>query len=216
MQQVLATLAHTADGAFAVDRRQRIVFWNAAAERLLGYTASEVCGRPCHEIVQGQPRPGCLLCGPHCPVQRAVAQGELPPAYNVLTQTKDGRTVLLNVSVIVPPPQSGALASIHLFRDVTPQLQYEAFVEQILREAERLPLPRTPLLGARRPLGVALTPREKAVLYLLVEGKAPREMAAALGLRYATVRNYLQNVLRKLGVHSQRQAVKLALEQGLV
>ena len=42
MDEVLAILSQTADGVYAVDRAQRIVFWNAAAERLLGYGAAEV------------------------------------------------------------------------------------------------------------------------------------------------------------------------------
>jgi PAS domain S-box-containing protein len=45
MDKVLATLAQTADGVYALDQRQRIVFWNAAAERILGYHAEEVIGR---------------------------------------------------------------------------------------------------------------------------------------------------------------------------
>jgi DNA-binding CsgD family transcriptional regulator len=35
-------------------------------------------------------------------------------------------------------------------------------------------------------------------------------------MSYAPVRNHVQTLLRKLGVHSQREAVKLALEQRLV
>ncbi|PON13657.1 hypothetical protein C2W62_33200 [Candidatus Entotheonella serta] len=56
MDDILAVLSQTADGVYAVDREQRIVFWNAAAERLLGYPADEVMGRPCHEIFHGEPR----------------------------------------------------------------------------------------------------------------------------------------------------------------
>lgn len=219
MDKVLATLAHTADGAFVLDRQQRIVFWNAAAERILGYQAAEVCGRPCYQILQGKPRPGCVLCGPQCPVQQAASKTELPSAYNVLTQTKNGKPILLNISVIVPPAEQGVLATIHLFRDATQQLFYETFVEQILREAVRLPRPRSPLelqYAVQGVLRVQLTAREKEVLYLLVQGKGPREMASTLQLRYATIRNYLQNILRKLGVHSQREAVRLALEHHLV
>jgi DNA-binding NarL/FixJ family response regulator len=54
------------------------------------------------------------------------------------------------------------------------------------------------------------------VLYLLVQGKGARHIAATLCISYATVRNHLQTILRKLGVHSQREAVKIALEHRLV
>ena len=35
-------------------------------------------------------------------------------------------------------------------------------------------------------------------------------------IRFPTVRNHLRKILHKLGVHSQREAVKLAVEHRLV
>ena len=55
-----------------------------------------------------------------------------------------------------------------------------------------------------------LTPRELQVLELLVEGRGPRAIAAELGVTYATARTHVQHVLRKLGAHSQREAVAIA------
>jgi DNA-binding NarL/FixJ family response regulator len=74
---------------------------------------------------------------------------------------------------------------INLFRDVTRQLQYESYVEEILRAAARLPAPQA--LPARAPVGEStpsapLTGREKEVLYLLLQGKAPGDIATTLGL----------------------------------
>ena len=219
MDEVLAVLSNTADGVYAVDQAQRIAFWNAAAERLLGYPADEVMGRPCHAIFEGEPRPGCLACGPDCPVMIAANRQESVPTYNLLSRTKNGDAILLNVSVIVPPNGDSPYATIHLFRDATHQLRYETYVEHLLCAAARLPTPQTTLSQSalERPLLTApLSGREKEVLYLLVQGKAARNIADTLCISYATVRNHNQSVLRKLGVHSQREAVKLALEHHLV
>jgi PAS domain S-box-containing protein len=218
MDEVLAVLSRTADGVFAVDHDQRIVFWNDAAECLLGYRANEVIGRLCHEIFDGEPRPGCLECSPECPVMVAAIRHESVPTYNLMSHTKDGDAILLNVSVIISNGAS-PFATIHLFRDATHQLRYETYVEQILCAAARLPSPQTTLSRSAldtSPLGAPLSAREKEVLYLLVQGKAAREIADTLCISYATVRNHLQTVLRKLGVHSQREAVKVALEHRLV
>src|SRR5437867_11785943 len=114
MDKVLKALAQAADGVFAVDRVQHIIFWNAAAERLLGYRADEVYGRTCYEVFGGQARPECLGCCPDCPVMVAARRGDTIPAYNLLSQTKEGRPLLLNVSVIVLPVAEHALATIHL------------------------------------------------------------------------------------------------------
>jgi PAS domain S-box-containing protein len=219
MDEVLAVLAQTADGVYAVDQAQRIVFWNAAAERILGYRADEVMGRWCHEIFDGEPRPGCVECSPGCAVMLVAKRRQPVPTYNMLSRTKNGETVLLNVSVIVPPQDDAPFATIHLFRDATHQLRYETYVEQILCAAARLPHPHTALTqhdtGAL-PVGTSLSAREKEVLYLLVQGRPTRDIADTLCISYATVRNHLQTILRKLGVHSQREAVKLAMEHRLV
>ena len=143
MDKVLKALTQAADGVFAIDRAQHIVFWNTAAERLLGYRADEVYGRTCYEVFGGQARPGCLVCCLDCPVMVAARCGDTVPAYNLLSQTKSGRPLLLNVSVVVLPVSEHALATIHLFRDMTPQMQYEIYVEQLLRAAARLPCPPT-------------------------------------------------------------------------
>ena len=141
MDKVLTVLAQTADGVYALDQMQRIVFWNAAAERILGYRTEEVIGRPCHEVFDGEPRPGCLECHSGCPVMEAAQHHEYVPTYNLLSRTKEGETIMLNVSVIVPSENDGSFLTIHLFRDATHQLRYETYVEHLLCAAARLPGP---------------------------------------------------------------------------
>jgi DNA-binding NarL/FixJ family response regulator len=111
------------------------------------------------------------------------------------------------------------VCTIHLFRDATRQLRYETYVEQILCAAAQLPGPQQPLLQRSlqaTPFFAPLSAREKEILGLLVQGKAAREIAETLGISYITVRNHLHTILRKFGVHSQRQVIKLALEHHLV
>jgi DNA-binding CsgD family transcriptional regulator len=56
-----------------------------------------------------------------------------------------------------------------------------------------------------------LTQRESEVLWEAVIGKGYHEIATALGMQPTTVRNHLQRILTRLGVHSQRQAVLKAV-----
>ncbi len=149
----------------------------------------------------------------------AASRRDTVPTYNLLSRTQDGRTILLNVSVIVPLERERPYATIHLFRDATHQLQYETYVDQILCAAARLPHPQATLpQDPFNPLAVyaPLSPREKEVLNLLVQGQAAQEIARTLGISYATVRNHLQKILHKLGVHSQREAVAIAIKHHLV
>jgi two-component system, NarL family, nitrate/nitrite response regulator NarL len=61
-----------------------------------------------------------------------------------------------------------------------------------------------------------LTPRERETLGLLTIGWSNRRIAEATQLSYLTVRSHVQNLLLKLGVHSQLEAVAFAVEDGIV
>ena len=55
-----------------------------------------------------------------------------------------------------------------------------------------------------------LTPRERDVLFLLVEGAGRNEVAKRLQLSANTVRTHLQSLMSKFGVHSALEVVALA------
>jgi DNA-binding NarL/FixJ family response regulator len=61
-----------------------------------------------------------------------------------------------------------------------------------------------------------LTPREVEVLELLAEGASNEVLVRELGISRNTVRNHVQNLLTKLGVHSRLEAVALATREGLL
>jgi DNA-binding CsgD family transcriptional regulator len=61
-----------------------------------------------------------------------------------------------------------------------------------------------------------LSRRQREVLELLAEGVRAREIGDRLGLSEATVRNHIRGLLRKLGCHSQLQALARARELHLV
>jgi DNA-binding NarL/FixJ family response regulator len=61
-----------------------------------------------------------------------------------------------------------------------------------------------------------LTPREVEVLEALAEGLGSEEIAQRLHISLRTERNHMANILSKLGVHSQLQALVFALRYGVV
>jgi two-component system, NarL family, nitrate/nitrite response regulator NarL len=61
-----------------------------------------------------------------------------------------------------------------------------------------------------------LTPREREVLGLLSIGSRNKEIALRLGLRERTVKFHVANVLRKLDAQSRTEALRRALEMGLL
>jgi DNA-binding NarL/FixJ family response regulator len=63
--------------------------------------------------------------------------------------------------------------------------------------------------------GIPLTPRETQVLRLLAMGLSNQEIADALEISVETVKEHVQNLLRKLGVGDRTQAAVWALRHGL-
>ncbi len=61
----------------------------------------------------------------------------------------------------------------------------------------------------------SLTPREREVLQLLVQGKNNKEIATLLGIAEATVKCHFRIIYMRMGVSDRAQAVVSALHRGL-
>ncbi len=64
--------------------------------------------------------------------------------------------------------------------------------------------------------GFDLTPREREVLALMVEGLSNPQIAQRLTVSRSTVKFHVSNILSKLGVKSRTEAVALAVQHRLV
>ncbi|UBM58359.1 response regulator transcription factor [Marinilongibacter aquaticus] len=63
---------------------------------------------------------------------------------------------------------------------------------------------------------VQLTPTERKVLEKLVQGMSYKMMAADLAVSFATVNFHIKNIYKKLHVNSANEAIRLAIQNGLV
>ncbi len=210
VQQALRLFGNTTDGVMAVDRDGRVVLWTHAAERLLGYVASEVVGRRCYEILRGSDEHGNVLCHLHCHVLTMAKRRRPAHAHDVWTRRKDGAERWLNVSTVLVPDGEGTIV-VHLMRDVTGSRTPQRAVEILLR---RFQAGAAPPLRTNGDLPAALTAREREILAFLASGESTRIIARRLFISTATVRNHTQSILVKLGVHSRLAAVALALRSG--
>lgn len=64
--------------------------------------------------------------------------------------------------------------------------------------------------------GADLTLREREVLRLVAEGMSTADMARRMFVSPNTVRNHVQSILTKLGVHSKLEALVVATRAGLL
>ena len=84
---------------------------------------------------------------------------------------------------------------------------------KVVAQFARLAPPARP---AETGLPEPLSEREREVLQLLAQGLSNREIAARLSLAEGTVKNYVTNVLQKLGARDRTQAALRARELGLI
>ena len=215
---LLNLLSRSADGVFAVDGDQRIVYWSPAAAQLLGVSAREAIGKYCQDVIQGDDYEGHAFCRPNCPTVRAARQGHAVTNYDI-SPSDGAEERWLNISIVpVPESASGQPLAIHLVRDVSKRRRAEqlaqaaiATVAHFMSESDGDP-ETTPYPAP----GPALTAREVEVLRLLAEGHGTDALARKLGLREVTVRNHIQRLLAKLGVHSRLEAVVYGAQHGLI
>ncbi len=214
MHNPLEFLSNTADGVLAVDQEQRIIFWNKAAEKLLGFQAKEILGRYCHDVIGGYDESGRQLCRSGCLQQLQNARSGGVPTCNIRIVTKTGQTVWLNVStVLIPSSRSHLCALVHLFRDVTSRRERTHSIERVADALSKLSATQArarPVNDTRRATSSDLTRREKEILRLIASGYTTKAIAQALYISPATVRNHIHSLLTKLGARHRLEAVLLA------
>jgi len=209
----------TADGLCGINREQRIILWNDAAQQLLGYAPREVQGRCCFEVLGGLNEDGVRFCKQGCPVFTRGLSGQASLSHDIRTRTKSGQDVWLAVTTVLPSPDvNSEVVLTHLFRDITHskllQLGVRAFVEHDV-SADPDPLHNKSAI-IMAPSTAPLTPREREILRFLAAGASTREIAESLMVSSTTVRHHVGSVLTKLHAHTRLEAVSIAHRQRLL
>jgi DNA-binding CsgD family transcriptional regulator len=214
-QPIFSALTHSPDPVFATDRQGRIVFWNRSAERILGYTAEEVVGFSCADVLHGSDSYGNRYCSQSCPVTQIAIRGETVRHFELAFHAKDRRTITAGVSILhlaLRPPDHFLL--IHVMTPSEPSEKAEPFERSVEAPPPRPALAvvrESPDARARR-----LTAREVEVIGMLAAGHTTPEIASRLQISTLTARNHIQNILEKLEVHSKAEAVAFAFQKRLL
>lgn len=115
------------DGAYITDVDRNILFWNAASERITGWTEAEVAGHSCNDnILVHVDKDGHELCGKEqCPLHRSIITGQ-PSKEPLLVYAKhrSGERIPVEVSVAPIRNSSGkVVGGIELFRDLAASMK---------------------------------------------------------------------------------------------
>ncbi len=207
---LVVDLAEAAESAFAVDPHRRIVFWSPASQELLGFSAQDVMGRRCCDVLrEGGASEGCHVCG-QC--LRPGAKGttvKLVSQFTTQVTARDGQSKQLCVTAVRSHSIEGDVRIIHFLRELRPPISLPHTPDEgraigtEVAAASELPLPH-------------LTGRELEVLRLLASGESTVEIATTLSISPITARNHITRLIEKLEVKTRLQAVIAASHLGLI
>lgn len=119
------------EGVYALDRQGRVTFMNPAAERLVGWTEAEMCGKNMHEAVHYQHADGTPYPEEDCPLLTVLREGQTLRLEDVFTH-RDG-TIFPITYVASPILKNGKIiGAVLAFHDITERKQHEAEREHML------------------------------------------------------------------------------------
>jgi DNA-binding NarL/FixJ family response regulator len=125
---------------------------------------------------------------------------ELEPVRIRVGAGKRARWVQIVIIAAQPPDFSGQRL-VHCVVDDDKEQRFKRYLNKVMT--------RTPSARMRRReiTNHPLTRREKQILEMLADDQSLHDIAGKLHLSYTTVRNHVQHILSKLGVHSIMEAV---------
>lgn len=179
---------------FATDAEGRVRVWTPMAHKTVGLGPDQTVGRSWTDLFEGPKRPEEALSK----AVRASQSARPPSPFDLAVRTRGEKPRRLGLRVLsVRPTDGDSGATI-----------FQVFQAPSLGKGEAPP----PEAGENaRPL----SRRELEVLKCLAEGTDTKRIAEQLFISQTTIRNHVQNILRKLAVHSKLAAVAYAHRNNL-
>jgi PAS domain S-box-containing protein len=109
-----------------------ITSWNPAAERMFGYTAEEIVGRPISVLMPPERHDDLEA------ILGRIRRGERVEHYETVRVAKNGRRIEVSLSVSPVKDREGRIVgAAKIARDISERRQMEAERERLLREAQQ-------------------------------------------------------------------------------
>lgn len=180
--------------AVLVESNERVIYANHVYAALLGYDdPREIIEQPIRDLIADHD------------VDRLVRFGQLrshgqraPSVYDFAACTKDGSEMRLHASVSVAIVDSRPCIT-------TFARPFYTGTGPVLRSEE-------PVAGPH----LTLSPREREVMMLILDGKRIKEIALELAISQKTIATHRARLLMKMGLSGNRELFQYALRHGLV
>lgn len=215
--ELFALLEHTADAAYTVTEGGEICSWNAAAERLFGYSAREVLGTNIDQVFEARDALGteALAGGLEAATRRWDGASGGIANFDLEVRARSQGRIWVNVSTIVfDNRRTGRRLFVRLARDITQRQTREELSNRLVVAARQL-VSLTDDATDHTPVE-PLSEQERRILKLFADGSNPTTIARTLRISAQTLRNHLHRINRKLRTHNRLEAVTHAQRRGLL
>lgn len=215
--ELFALLEHTADAAYTVTEGGEICSWNAAAERLFGYAASDVVGKNIDDVLEARDALGteALAGGLEAATRRWDGKSGGIASFDLEVRARSRGRIWVNVSTIVfDNRRTRRRLFVRLARDITPRRTREELSNRLLEVARQL-VSLTDGATDHTPVE-PLSEQERRILKLFADGSSSTTIARTLRISAQTLRNHLHHINRKLRTHNRLEAVTHAQLRGLL
>ncbi len=109
-----AIINSIAEGVFTLSTDMTLTSFNASAERITGYSAEEVLGKPCRMVF------GTARCDEVCPIRQMANTGKSVTGIEMDITTKGGTTVPVSLSAALLRDETGeVIGAVETFRDLS-------------------------------------------------------------------------------------------------
>jgi PAS domain S-box-containing protein len=124
-----AIVASSEDAIYSKDREALITSWNRAAQRLYGYAADEVLGRPVSILIPEDKK------GEEFDILHRILDGQRVEHYETRRQRKDGSIVEVSISVSPVHDVDGEIVEAAVIgRNITEQKRLERELRRLQEE----------------------------------------------------------------------------------
>jgi PAS domain S-box-containing protein len=128
MRRLASIIESSEDAVLGLDLKGTITSWNQSAEKLYGYTADEVVGKPVLTLLPPE------KIDEEAIILARVRRGELVRHFDTVRMHKDGRKINVSVSISVIRDESGAIVG---FSKIARDIGDRVHAEQALRDADQ-------------------------------------------------------------------------------
>ncbi len=124
------------DGVYFMNLERSILYWNKGAERITGYSSSEVEGSRCQDnLLMHVDSEGTNLCRNLCPARKTMEVGA-SAEVEVFLHHKNGHRIPVSVRISPIRDENGSIVgAVEVFRDNSEKLASLSLIEELQEKA---------------------------------------------------------------------------------